>query len=190
MILSVCSLLIFKNSCFAAEQEIKFEILDVGDVSGYGEEAYLVVVSEADWINIWKKHTSICEPQEQPQEIDFTKNFVICAFMGRRPTTGYSINIERIWTDGEKVFVEVVKRCPPQGLVVCEMVTCPYVMVLVERTEMTFVFQVANEDGETAEYGMGEFPSVNIAFLIFLFLLLAVAALKIKKKIKENIISF
>jgi hypothetical protein len=41
---------------------------------------------------------------------------VICAFMGQRPTTGYSIDIERIWTDGEKVFVEVVKRRPPEGL--------------------------------------------------------------------------
>jgi len=28
-----------ENSCFAAEQKIKFEILDVGDVGGYGKEA-------------------------------------------------------------------------------------------------------------------------------------------------------
>jgi len=181
MILSVCSLLIFKNSCFAAEQEIEFEILDMGDVSGYGEEAYLVVVSEADWINIWKKHASICTSQEQPQEIDFTKNFVICAFMGKRPTTGYSINVEKIWTDGEKVFVEVVKRCPPEGLAVCEMVTCPYVMVLVERTEMPFVFQVVDESGETAKYIMSEFPLANYAFLVFGFLLAIVVALKIKE---------
>ena len=174
-------MLIFKNSCFAAEQEIEFEMSDMGDVSGYGEEAYLVVVSEADWVNVWKKHTSICESREQPQEIDFTKNFVICAFMGRRPTTGYSINIERIWTDGEKVFVEVVKRCPPEGLVVCEMVTCPYVMVLVERMDMPFVFQVVDENGETAEYVLGEFPSAKFALLIFAFLLAAAFTLKIKK---------
>jgi len=181
MILLVCSILMFENSCFAAEQEIKFEILDMGDVSGYGEETYLVVKSEDEWENVWKKHTSVCEPQEQPPEVDFAKNFVICAFMGMRPTTGYSINVERIWTDGEKVFVEVVKRRPPEGLVVCEMVTCPYVMVLVERTEMHFVFQVVDENGETSDYVMSEFPSAKFTLLIFVFLLSAAVTLKIKK---------
>ena len=91
----------------------------------------------------------------------------------RAPTTGYSINVERIWTDGEKVFVDVVKRCPTEGLVVCEMVTCPYVIVLVERTEMHFVFQVVNENGGTAEYVLSEFPSAKFVFLIFAFLLAA-----------------
>jgi len=181
MILSVCSILMFENGCFAAEQEIEFEILDVGDVSGYGEEAYLVVKSEDEWENVWKKHTSVCEPQEQPPEVDFAKNFVVCAFMGMRLTTGYSINVERVWTDGENVFVEVVKRCPPEGLVVCEMVTCPYVMVLMERMDMPFVFQVVDENGETAEYVLGEFPSAKFAFLIFAFLLAAAFTLKIKK---------
>jgi hypothetical protein len=98
-----------------------------------------------------------------------------------RPTTGYSINVERIWTDGENVFVEVVKRCPPEGWVVCEMVTCPYVMVLVERTEMPFVFQVVDEKGETSDYVMSELPSAEFALLIFVFLLAAAVTLKIKK---------
>ncbi|MBS7621052.1 protease complex subunit PrcB family protein, partial [Candidatus Bathyarchaeota archaeon] len=48
--------------------------------------------------------------------------------MGQRPTTGYSIDVERIWTDGEHIFVEVVRRDPPEGFVVGEMITCPYVM--------------------------------------------------------------
>jgi hypothetical protein len=106
---------------------------------------------------------------------------VVCAFMGQRPTTGYSIDIERVWTDGEKVFVEVVKRRPPEGLVVCEMVTCPYVMVLVERTEMHFVFQVVDENGETSDYVMSELPSAKFTLLIFVFLLSAAVTLKIKK---------
>jgi len=181
ILLLVCAVLTFENNCFAEEQEIEFEILNVGDVSGYRKEGYLVVKSEADWVNVWEKHTSVCEPQEQPPEIDFSRNFVVCAFMGARPTTGYSINVERIWTDGEKVFVEVVKRCPFEGLVVCEMMTCPYVMVLVERTEMHFVFQVADENGGTAEYVLSEFPLANFAVLLFAFLLAVVVMLKIKK---------
>ena len=178
----VLSTSFFKSGYSNGEKDIAFQILEEGDVSGCCEEEYIIIWNEDEWPGIWKRHTLIREPAEPPPEIDFSNFMVACAFMGQRPTTGYSIDIERIWTDGEKVFVEVVKRRPPEGLVVCEMVTCPYVMVLVERTEMHFVFQVVDENGETSEYVMSEFPSVNIAFLIFPFLLLAVAALKIKKK--------
>ena len=133
-------------------------------LAGVVKKNILLLWNEDEWSGIWKRHTLIREPAEPPPEIDFSNFMVVCAFMGQRPTTGYSIDIERIWTDGEKVFVEVVKRRPPEGLVVCEMVTCPYVMVLVERTEMHSVFQVVDENGETSEYVTSEFPSRNLPF--------------------------
>jgi hypothetical protein len=181
MVLLVASMLFFKNGYSNGEKDIVFEILEKGDVSGCCEENYVVVGNEDEWVSVWERHALIREPAEPPPEIDFSKFMVVCAFMGRRPTTGYSIDIKRIWTDGEKVFVEVVKSCPPEGLVVCEMVTCPYVMVLVERTDMHFVFQVVDENGGTAEYVLSEFPLAKFAFLIFAFLLAAAVTLKIKK---------
>jgi hypothetical protein len=146
--LLVLSTSFFKSGYSNGEKEIAFQILEKGDVSGCCEEEYIIVWNEDEWSGIWNRHTLIREPAEPPPEIDFSNFMVVCAFMGQRPTTGYSIDIERIWTDGEKVFVEVVKRRPPEGLVVCEMVTCPYVMALVERTEMHFVFHAVDENGE------------------------------------------
>lgn len=164
----------------AYEQEIGFEILERGDCSGYGEEAYIVVKNDAEWITIWERHTLIREPQEPPPSVDFSVNFVVCAFMGRCPTTGYSIDVERIWTDGEQVFVKVVRRGPPDGFAVGEMITCPYVMVLVEKIDMPFVFHV-NESEGGVEAVFSEFPSAVLPVIMFVFLCLMVFVLKAKK---------
>lgn len=179
-ILLVSSLCGLENVCFALEREIEFGILEKGDVSGYCEEAYFIVENEADWVMVWERHTLIFEPREPPPSIDFSRNIVVCAFMGQCPTTGYSIDIERIWTNGEQVFVEVVKRCPPEGFAVGQMITCPYAMVLVEKNGMPFVFQV-NEREDGAETVFSEFPSAALSIMIFVFICLMVLMLKIKK---------
>ncbi|MBS7636939.1 protease complex subunit PrcB family protein [Candidatus Bathyarchaeota archaeon] len=137
-------------------------------------------------MNVWERHTLIRVPQESPPSIDFSKKLVVCAFMGQRPTTGYSIYVERIWTDGEHIFVEVVRRGPPEGFVVGEMITCPYVMVLIEKTDMPFVFHVVDENGDRVKTIFSEFPSTGLAITVISFLCLTAFMLKIKKiKVKE-----
>ncbi len=180
-LLSVFSIFGLVNVCFASEQEIEFKIFDKGDVSGYCEEAYFVVKNEADWVRVWEKHTFIREPKELPLAVDFSVNFVVCAFMGQRPTTGYSIDVERVWTDGKHVFVEVLKRRPPKGFAVDEMITCPYVMVLIQKTDMPFVFHVVDENGDGVETIFSEFPSTGLAIMVLSLLCLMVFMLKIKK---------
>ncbi|MEM0057605.1 MAG: protease complex subunit PrcB family protein [Candidatus Bathyarchaeia archaeon] len=125
-------------------------------------------------MRVWERHTLIFEPMEPPPSIDFSRNIVVCAFMGQCPTTGYSIDVERIWTDGEQVFVEVVKRGPAEGFAVGQMITCPYVMILVEKTGMPFVFNIIDE--EVPKYVLTEFFSLALwitllaAFVVVLVL--------------------
>ncbi|MEM2691266.1 MAG: protease complex subunit PrcB family protein [Candidatus Bathyarchaeia archaeon] len=171
LVFSLCGL---ENVCSALEREIEFGILEKGDISGYCEEAYFVVENEADWVRVWERHTLIFEPREPPPSIDFSRNIVVCAFMGQCPTTGYSIDVERIWTDGKQVFVEVVKRGLPESFAVGQMITCPYVMILVEKTGMPFVFNIINED--VPKYVLTEFFSLALwitllaAFVVVLVL--------------------
>jgi len=165
----------------ASEREVHFEILERGDFSGYGEEAYIVVTNEYEWITLWEKHILLREPKEPLPSIDFSRSLVVCAFMGKCPTTGYSIDIKRIWTDGEQVFVEVVKCGPHEGFAVGEMITCPYVMALTEKTDMPFVFQVLDVGNGTAAM-LAEFSSSAVMTLI---VVLGCFAIFIKIKIKK-----
>ena len=174
--------LIIEGSQASTEQDVQFKVIDWGDRSGYMEETYLIVRTEAEWAKVWEKHTALCIPKTQYPKITFSKNIVICAFMGQRPTTGYSISVERIWTDGERIHVEIAKYSPPKNAIVGQVVTYPYVFTSLERTDLEVVFRVTEEDGTINEYILPEFPMVTFALIAFMVLSAAMVALTRKPR--------
>lgn len=178
--------LIIGRSQASTQQDLQFEVIDWGDQSGYGEETYLVVRTEAEWAKVWEKHTATRMPRTQHPEITFSKNMVICAFMGKRPTTGYGISVERIWTDGESIYVEIAKYSPPKNAIVGQALTYPYVFISLERTDLEVVFKVTEEDGTVNEYVLPEFPMVTFALIAFMVILAAMVALARKTRRKHH----
>lgn len=185
LMLGTASLIIGRSQA-STQQDVQFEVIDWGDQSGYMEETYLVVRTEAEWANVWEKHTALRIPRTQYPEIIFSKNMVICAFMGKRPTTGYNITVERIWTDGEKIYVEIAKNSPPKNAIVGQALTYPYIFASLERTDLEVVFKVAEEDGTVNEYVLPEFPTVAFALIAFMVLLATVVALARKTRKKHH----
>jgi len=72
-----------EKSGFAAEQEIEFEILDVGDASGYNEESYLVIKSETDWVSVWLKQLLFIFPRSNLQKWILLKTLLFVLLWGR-----------------------------------------------------------------------------------------------------------
>jgi hypothetical protein len=143
------------------EQDLEFQVIGSGDISGHREENYLVIRTKADWEELWVRHVILVSPCPPAPEVDFSSDMMICAFMGQRRTGGYSISIERICTVEEEVHVEVVKCSPPLGVPVIQVVTFPYVFALMEKTAMDFTFEVTNEDGKSVEYLTPRPPDVT-----------------------------
>lgn len=173
--------LIIEGSQASTEQDVQFKVIDWGDRSGYTEETYLIVRTEAEWAKAWEKHTALHIPKTQHPKIIFSRNIVICAFMGKCPTTGYSISVERIWTDGERIHVEIAKYSPPKNAI-GQVVTHPYVFTSLERTDLEVVFRVTEEDGTINEYILPEFPMVTFALIAFMVLSAAMVALTRKPR--------
>ena len=151
-------------------RDVEFEIIDFGDISGYGEEMYIVIENEVEWAEIWEKHTILYETPPQYPKIDFSRFTVICAFMGRCSTTGYCISIERIWANVERIHIEVTKSSPPKDFIVACMLTYPYVFASLEKTDLDFVFNVTEEDGTIIEYVLPEFPTTLFTLTAFIAL--------------------
>ncbi len=145
------------------KQDIEFEIIDYGDISGYDEETYLIVKTEAEWTNVWKKHTIPFLSEQSVPEIFFSEKMVTCAFMGKRPTTGYDISVEGIWVEEGKIHVEIAKRSPSKNTAVATVLTYPYVFVSLERTDLEVVFRVTEENAETDEFIIPEFSIATFA---------------------------
>ncbi len=181
-LLSIFSQMVFAGLT-SENREIEFEVVDHGDLSGFSkEELYLVVKSEAEWESLWQKHTTLCLPPKPYPRIDFSKEMVICAFMGERPTAGYSISIKKIWDDGEVIQAEVIKSNPPEGVLVAQIRTCPYVFISLETTDKELVLHVTEEDWTNVEHILPEFSMSG--FLLVLLLMISTFLIVLKTRLQ------
>lgn len=127
---------------YAEKEEISFSVIDSGDQSGYSEEAYFVVRTEDEWVEVWKKHSAPQMVSSCP-ETSFQDYMVICVFMGEQPTTGYGVSIESVYEIDEKIYVEVSKRLPKEGTFVGQALTYPYILALIEESDLEILFNIS-----------------------------------------------
>lgn len=170
--------------------DLPFEIIETGDISGYILETYFVARTEEQWAEILKNHSApfvypeqwveFWENRSGPinriecREVNFSENMMICAFMGERRTAGYSIVVDRVWVDEEKIHVEIMKSAPEDEDVVATVLTYPYVLASIERSKMDVVFEVIGEDGIREEVVISEFFSLTN--IIAMFAIMAITA--------------
>jgi len=111
------------------------------------DNAFRLVIKTNDEFNeFWKRFTAPIPPQNgipPPPEIDFSKEMVIVAAMGQRPTSGYWVVIDGACeVDGQvEVFVTSVEKptCPGWG--VFTSLTYPADAVRIPRTDLPIVFR-------------------------------------------------
>lgn len=76
-------------------------------------------------------------PRPKAPSVNFDKWVVAGAFLGRRPTAGYSIDLvrdEAVAKAGDSWLVlDVVVNEPPEGAVTAQVLTSPYVLVRLPR---------------------------------------------------------
>ncbi|MFP3985216.1 MAG: protease complex subunit PrcB family protein [Candidatus Bathyarchaeia archaeon] len=182
MLLLIALSAFFDASEASKNLEMPFEVIDWGNMNGYCEETYIVVRNEAEWEGVWEKHTLLESPPRSLPEINFSRNIIVCVFMGKCPTAGYKISIDRIWTDGEFVHVEIVKSRSSNDLAVAQIITRPFIIASLNSTNLHFVFHVAEEYGVTTDYILPEFPEARYLLVLFVALSAAIIASKSLKK--------
>ena len=106
----------------------------------------LVIKSSHEFNDFWKRFTAPIPPSNgipPPPEIDFSKEMVIVAAMGQRPTSGYWVFIDGACErDGQvEVFVNNVEKptCPGHGVFMS--LTYPADAVRIPRTDLPIVFR-------------------------------------------------
>ena len=155
-------------------QELDFEVIAWGDQSGYVEETYFVARTEAEWADIWERHSLVDIPSSPYPEIDFSENMVICAFLGRRPTAGYRVSIEGIWFELDHIRVELVEHNPRNQTLVAQIITQPYLFALLEFSDVPVIFEARVESGMSQQPLIPELYSSTViatTFLVFSSLL-------------------
>lgn len=108
--------------------------------SGFDTPQRLVIRSqpawEAAWATLWARAGQV--PPLPP--IDFTRDVVLLAAAGARPTSGYFIAIEAASATGEAATVTVRSYAPGAGCELLQVITTPVDAVSMPRRDrVTFV---------------------------------------------------
>lgn len=98
-----------------------------GQHSGQTEARSELVTDQATFERLWRLNPG----RFGLPAIDFGAQSVIAAWLGQRPTGGYSIEVERVVRDGDTLHVELVEHAPGPGCMTTQALTQPFHIVAV-----------------------------------------------------------
>lgn len=119
-----------------------------GAASGFREEAHLVVRSQEEWQALLDRMGGNAWFGRDPPVVDFSEQMVVAAFMGMRPTSGYSIAIDAVFEHDGAIVVNVKTAQPNPDLGQLAVLTYPLYLAAVPRSDAPVIFQgTRSEDG-------------------------------------------
>jgi hypothetical protein len=132
----VCAVLALSALTEAFGTELPFRSLDKGGYSGIAQATNLVIQSTGEWAALWKRHQGTVDPTAPMPAVDFGKEMVVAVAMGRKPTGGYVIKIQRIETTPSHLRIFVTERTPGPGDLVTQAFTAPFHFVAVAKSSL------------------------------------------------------
>ncbi|HZI86402.1 MAG TPA: protease complex subunit PrcB family protein [Pyrinomonadaceae bacterium] len=111
--------------------------------SNFKDPFRLVVRDRDAWHDVWKgiyQHHPSNGPYPEPPEVDFSREMVIVAAMGQRPTSGYEIIIDGAYERDDRLEVVVKSVVNVKCFGVFPTVTSPLDIVRLPKIERPVVF--------------------------------------------------
>jgi len=106
-----------------------------GDQSNIETATHIVARTEADWIDLWRRHAG---DRDRPP-VDFTREMVVGVFMGTRPNAGFSTTIISSLEVKGVLVVRYTETLPPRDAVTAQVLTSPYHLVAIPKAAVTAV---------------------------------------------------
>ncbi len=128
-----------------APQENGLRTLAKGHQSGVTKSGERVVRTQAVWEKLWAEHVSIQEPKPPAPKVDFAREMVLVAAMGRKPTAGYAIEITGVKRQGKTLVVSVRHSAPPPGAIALQVITNPVHFIAVPRSDAALKYVTDNK---------------------------------------------
>jgi hypothetical protein len=108
-------------------------------MSGIAESTREVIRDRETFQKWWARHAGR-QPAVQMPEVDFAGEMVIAATLGRRNTGGYTIEIRRTAVETDRLKVFVRKSAPGPGTMTIQVLTAPFHVVAITRSELKVEF--------------------------------------------------
>jgi hypothetical protein len=110
-------------------------MIEKGDQSNIDEARRELVRTDAEWTTLWKQH----HPDKPRPAIDFSKEMVVCVFMGSRPNAGFSTTIISATAANGVLIVRYAEKVPAPGSMSAQILTSPFHLVAIPKAAVTDV---------------------------------------------------
>ena len=129
------------NGPDSTEGEIPVHLIASESFSGFEEPERRVIRDVNAWSAVWGRIYE--NPSSRPSlpGIDFSKEQVIVASLGARPSSGYSIRITGASGSGNAITVRLESQSPGSGCGVLTVVTYPVTVAKMGRTTGSATFE-------------------------------------------------
>ena len=125
------------------QEKLDFTTISVGCHSGHTNLAYYVIQDNQAWVELWNQHMQFLVDPLPPPEVDFSMNTVVAVFMGEARTGGYALRVYDIVDTGSSIMVKMEKTEPGPRCIVPQVLTQPYHMVQMAKTDKPVTFDVS-----------------------------------------------
>ena len=111
-----------------------------GQHSGIREQQLRLVRTQAEWLALWREHSSQQLPGPELPKIDFEGHMLVAVFLGERPTSGFGVQLQRVRSlagpKGQAPTLEALARetRPDPDTLQAQVITAPFHMLLAPRT--------------------------------------------------------
>ncbi|TVR74545.1 MAG: protease complex subunit PrcB family protein [Marinilabiliales bacterium] len=115
-------------------KEIEITHITRGPFCGVEQQQNIAVTDNAHWKELWTTVQRNRHPADDLPEIDFSRQTIICVFLGTRSTGGYSVEILGASLQGDTLTVLYTTESPAPGDMVSMAITHPCHIVSVDVT--------------------------------------------------------
>jgi len=107
-----------------------------GQYRGFPEFTTQVLRTAESWAGFWKQ-----VDRELPQNLNEKTELAVVVFAGELPTGGYLVKILKTYADKEDLVVVYVVQAPAPGTYVTQVITTPWAVAILPRTDRNVVFK-------------------------------------------------
>jgi hypothetical protein len=124
--------MIFLLSLGNNPKDIPFEIIKNFQLA-YQDEGIKVFKNYNEFEKFYKSQTNLISDSIPKLNVNFENELLIGVFLGQRPTSGYSINVDRVVLENKKILVQASEICPKKDQIVLMVITYPSIFIKIPK---------------------------------------------------------
>jgi hypothetical protein len=101
----------------------------------------LVINDNDTWSRVYSVMCSPPCPNPLPA-VNFTTSTILAVFAGPKPTAGYLVNVTEVAQGRSSIAVQILYRVPSPECLTAQVLTHPYHIVTIPKTELPVAFNV------------------------------------------------